>query len=232
MAIAGQALGQKIFEKDTIQTTGGPLVITFVGHGSLWFNFQSRNIYVDPVSQVADLTGFPKADAILITHDHGDHLDPEAIKKLSKEGTEVFITKLCQAKIPSGKVFGNGEFLIAAGVPVEVVPAYNIISMRGNGRPYHPKGDGNGYVFKFGQFLLYVAGDTELIPEMMKLTDISILFLPIAEPYTMPLNMAAETARQIKPKILYPYHFNNSNPDDLKKMLMDTDIDVRIRSMK
>jgi len=232
MVVPFSSYGQKVFERDTIQTTGGLLVITFIGHSSLMFNYQDRNIFIDPVSQVADFSGFPKADAILVTHDHGDHLDAETIKSLTKEGTEVFMTKLCQKKLPGGKVFGNGEFLIAAGVPVEVVAAYNIVSKRGNGIPYHPKGDGNGYVLKFGQFKVYVPGDTELIPEMSKLKDIDILFLPVAEPYTMPVGMAAEAARMINPKILYPYHFNNSNPDDLKRMLMDTSIEVRIRAMK
>lgn len=228
-----QAFGQKKFERDTIPTTGGNLVITFIGHGSLLFTFQERNIYVDPVGQMADFSTFPKADAILITHEHGDHLDPDAIQKLLKPGTEVFINELSKKKYPAGRVFANESFLIAAGVPVEVMPAYNIVGKRGNGWPYHPKGDGNGYILAFGKTRVYVAGDTEQIPEMAKkFKDIQIAFLPISEPFTMSVYYAAEVAKLLKPEIVYPYHMNQANPEELVTFLKGTGIQVRIRSLK
>jgi L-ascorbate metabolism protein UlaG (beta-lactamase superfamily) len=225
-------LGQKIYERDTIPTSNGNLIITFIGHSSLQFTYLDKNIYIDPVGQIADFSMFPKADAILITHEHGDHLDPAAIGKLQKPGTEVYLTALCQPKYPAGKICKNDSFIIAAGVPVEVVPAYNVISRRGNGLPYHPKGDGNGYILTFGQTRVYVAGDTEFTTDMAKIKNVNIAFLPVAEPYTMPVYMAVEAVKTLKPQIFYPYHLNNTVPDQIKAALMGTLIEVRIRSLK
>ncbi|MFH0761725.1 MAG: MBL fold metallo-hydrolase [Bacteroidota bacterium] len=232
--IAPNSFGQKkLYERDTIPTTGGNLVITFIGHASLLFTYQEKNIYIDPVNQMADFSTFPKADAILITHEHGDHLDPAAIQKLEKPGTELYLTELSKEKLPSGKAFANESFFIAAGVPVEVMPAYNIINKRGNGWPYHPKGDGNGYILAFGKTRVYVAGDTEQIPEMeKKFKDIQIVFLPISEPYTMSVYYAAEVAKLLKTAIVYPYHMNKANPDEFAELLKGTGIEVRIRSLK
>jgi L-ascorbate metabolism protein UlaG (beta-lactamase superfamily) len=228
----GIVAGQKTFETDTIETPSGNLVITFIGHSSLLFTYQDRVVYVDPVMQLADYTLLPKADAILVTHDHGDHFDPIAIEKISVPETQLFLTQLCFEKIEKGRVCPNGSFFIAAGVPVETIPAYNINSLRGNGKPYHPKGDGNGYVLSFGKTKVYIAGDTELTPEMADLKEIDIAFLPIGLPYTMEPRMAADIAQLLRIKILYPYHFNNSNPDEVLRALMGSTTEVRIRSMK
>ncbi len=227
-----QVNGQKIFESDTIPTTSGNLVITFFGHASLGFMYQDRYFYVDPVMQIADYSLLPKADVILVTHDHGDHLDPVAIEKLSKAATQIYLSQLCFDKIKKGQVESDKSFFIASGVPVETVAAYNITALRGNGMPYHPKDEGNGYVMTFGQTRIYVAGDTELTPEMSKLKNIEIAFLPIGLPYTMDPRMAIEVAKMLNLKIFYPYHFNNSNPDDVARALMGSPIEVRIRSLK
>jgi L-ascorbate metabolism protein UlaG (beta-lactamase superfamily) len=235
MMMIGSTMGagaQKVFETDTIPTSGGNLVITFIGHASLLFSYQDRNIYIDPVMQMADYSLFPKADVILVTHDHGDHLDPVAIEKISKPETGIFLTRLCFEKLNKGKVCQEGSFFIAAGIPVETVPAYNIYGLRGNGKPYHPKGEGNGYVLTFGQYKVYVAGDTELTPEMAKLKNIDIAFLPIGLPYTMEPAMAIQAAQTLKLKILYPYHFNNSNPEELVRAFVGTSTEVRVRPLK
>lgn len=226
------AQGQKVFERDTIKTTSGNLVITFIGHGSLLFNYQDKNIYIDPVLQVADYSSLPAADVILVTHDHGDHLDPAAIEKISKPETGIYLTQLCFNKLKKGKVCRNEEFFIAGGVPVEAIAAYNITGLRGNGIPYHPKGEGNGYIMNFGQVMVFVAGDTEFTPEMAKLKNIDIAFLPIGLPYTMSPGMAVDAAIKLKLKILYPYHFNNSNPEEVVRALVGSPIEVRVRSMK
>jgi L-ascorbate metabolism protein UlaG (beta-lactamase superfamily) len=230
--VTAGATAQKTFEADTVKTSSGNLVITFIGHGSLLFTFLDKNIYVDPVMQMADYSLMPKADAILVTHDHGDHLDPVAIEKLTKPETQLFLSKLCYDKLKKGRVCENESCFMACGIPVQTVPAYNIVALRGNGKPYHPKGEGNGYVFTFGQTKVYVAGDTELTPEMAKLKDIEIAFLPIGLPYTMEPRMAADAAKAMKLKILYPYHFNNSNPDDVARALIGTPVEVRVRSLK
>ncbi len=223
---------QKTFETDTIKSSSGNLEITFVGHASLVFKFQDKYFYIDPVMQMADYSAFPKADAILVTHDHGDHLDPVAIEKLTKPETQIFLSQLCFDNLKKGQICTNGSFFFACGVPVETTAAYNIYGLRGNGMPFHAKNEGNGYVLTFGSLKVYVAGDTELIPEMKKLKDIDIAFLPIGLPYTMQPSMAVEIAKMLKVKILYPYHFNNSNPNEVFKSLTGSPIDVRIRSMK
>jgi L-ascorbate metabolism protein UlaG (beta-lactamase superfamily) len=235
MMIIGQpigAMGQREFERDTIQTPGGNLVITLIGHGSLLFSYQDKNIYIDPVLQVADFSSLPKADAILVTHDHGDHFDQMAIVQISKPETEIFLTQLCFDKLKKGRVCPNESYFIAGGIPVETIAAYNIYGLRGNGKPYHPKGEGNGYVMTFGSLKVYVAGDTELTPEMAKLKNIDIAFLPIGLPYTMAPAMAVEAAKTLRLKILYPYHFNNSNPEDVVRALLGSPVEVRVRSLK
>jgi L-ascorbate metabolism protein UlaG (beta-lactamase superfamily) len=135
-------------------------------------------------------------------------------------------------KLKKGKVVNSESYFIAAGVPAESVAAYNIIGLRGNGKPFHEKGAGNGYVLTFGLIKLLIAGDTELTPEMTKLKNIDIAFLPIGLPYTMSPAMAVEAAQLLKLKILYPYHFNNSNPEEVVRALIGTTTEVRVRSLK
>jgi L-ascorbate metabolism protein UlaG (beta-lactamase superfamily) len=220
------------FEKDVFKTSQGDLTITFIKHGTLMLEFQGKVVHVDPVGQFADYAGLPKADLILITHEHGDHLDPNAIKTLTKPSTEIILTKACSAQVPSGKVVANGDKTTVGGISIEAVPAYNIANKRGN-MPYHPKGSGNGYVLTFGDKKVYIAGDTENIPEMANLKNIDVAFLPMNLPYTMSPEMVAGAARMFKPKILYPYHFGNTKTSELVDLLKnDTDIEVRIRSLE
>ncbi|KPK74566.1 MAG: metal-dependent hydrolase [Phycisphaerae bacterium SM23_30] len=221
------------FENDFIRTSAGNLMITFIGHGTLMFTFQGKIIHIDPVSSEADYTGMPKADMILITHEHGDHLDPKAIENIRKEGTRMVLTKVCADRVAGGTVMENGDVQTIEGLKIEAVPAYNIVHMRSAGNPYHPKGAGNGYVITFGDKRVYVAGDTENIPEMKKLEEIDIAFLPMNLPYTMAPEMAAEAARVLQPKILYPYHYGETDTSKLVELLKDTPgIEVRIRKMK
>ncbi|HIE27465.1 TPA: MBL fold metallo-hydrolase [Candidatus Poribacteria bacterium] len=223
----------KMFEEDIIKTSDGDLKITFIGHGTLMFTFGGKIIHIDPVSREADYTKMPKADLILITHEHGDHLDPNAIKTLRKEKTEIILTQICAKEVKGGIVMKNGDVKKVLGLKVEAVPAYNIVHKRDNGRPFHPKGDGNGYVITFGDKRVYVAGDTENTPEMKKLKDIDIAFLPMNLPYTMTPEMVADAAKAFKPKILYPYHFGDTDTSELVKLLQDEkEIEVRIRDMK
>lgn len=219
-------------QQDVIKTLGGDLTITFIGHGTLMFEYQDKVIHIDPWSRLTDYSKLPKADAILITHEHGDHLDPEAIKLIEKENTDIFLTKICYDAIKKGKILNNGDYTAVAGIPVEATAAYNRLARRGNGKPYHAKGDGNGYVLTFSDVRVYIAGDTEWIPEMQSLLNITIAFLPMNLPYTMEPQMVAHVAKQIKPKILYPYHFGESKTEDLVQLLMGSGIEVRIRSLK
>ncbi|OQX61181.1 MAG: metal-dependent hydrolase [Anaerolinea sp. 4484_236] len=221
---------QESFKKDIIPTSAGNLEITFLGHGSLLLNFKEKNIYVDPYSEVADYSKLPEADLILITHEHFDHLDTQALAHVRKEQTTVVLTKPCTSQVAGGIVMGNGDTKTVESLRIEAVPAYNIIHKREDGQPFHPQGVGNGYVVTFGDKRVYIAGDTENIPEMNDLEDIHIAFLPMNLPYTMTPQMVANAARSFRPRILYPYHYGSTDTSQLEELLKDEkDIDVRIR---
>lgn len=220
-------------EEDLIKTSAGELKITFVGHGSLYFTFNNQVIYIDPTGYLYDYSELPKADLILITHEHGDHCDNEAIKKIMKDNTVIYANKLCSEKINEGEVMANGDTKTFKDISITAVPAYNIEHKRENGQPFHPKGDGNGYVLQFGDTRVYVAGDTENIPEMSKLKDIDIAFLPMNLPYTMTPEMVADAVKMFDPKILYPYHFGDTDTKELIKLLKgNKKTEIRIRKMK
>ncbi len=224
---------KETYEKDIIKTEGGDLEITFIGHGTLMFAFDGKIIHVDPVSREADYSKMPKADLILITHEHGDHLDPRAIEKIRTDETKIVLTKACAEKIQGGIMMKNGDQKTVCGLNIQAVPAYNIVHMRSAGHPYHPKGVGNGYIITFGGKIVYVAGDTENTPEMKALKKIDIAFLPMNVPYTMTPEMVTDAAKAFKPKILYPYHFGNTMTDDLLKLMEGVEgVEVRIRDMK
>ena len=127
----------------------------------------------------------------------------------------------------------NGERLEVLGLVVEAVPAYNLVHERSAGVPYHVKGEGNGYVVGFAGSRVYVAGDTENTPEMKALQDLDVAFLPMNLPYTMTPEMVADAARALRPAVLYPYHYGDTDPERLLELLADVDdVEVRIRSMR
>jgi len=222
-----------MFETDAVKTSAGELKITFVGHGTLMFAFGDTIIHVDPVSREADYTKMPKADLILVTHEHGDHLDPAAIAAVRQEGTTILLTEKCAPTVSGGTVMRNGDVRKVGGLKIEAVPAYNIVHKRPSGEPFHPRGDGNGYVITFGDTRVYVAGDTENVPEMEQLKDIEVAFLPMNVPYTMTPEMVADAARAFRPKILYPYHFGDTDTSQLVRLLeAEKSIEVRIRRME
>ncbi|HUT28812.1 MAG TPA: MBL fold metallo-hydrolase [Sedimentisphaerales bacterium] len=224
---------ERKFEEDVIKTDANDLKITFIGHGTLMFTYSDMVVHVDPWSELADYSKMPKACLILITHEHRDHLDAEAIKILRQKQTSVVLTRACAEKVPGGIVMKNGDVKTIDGLTIEAVPAYNIVHKRPNGQPFHPSGAGNGYVVTFGKTRVYVTGDTENIPEMKKLKKIDIAFLPMNLPYTMTPEMAADAARAFEPKILYPYHYGQTDPNTLVNLLKDSkNIEVRIRKMQ
>jgi L-ascorbate metabolism protein UlaG (beta-lactamase superfamily) len=230
---AGVVHGQDKFPTDTVKTAAGDLQITFIGHGTLMFTFGGKVVQVDPVGQYADYAKLPKADLILITHEHRDHLDPQALALLTKPGTVTVLPQAAAAQAPGGLVMKNGEVKTVAGLSIEAVPAYNLVHKRDSGEPFHPKGRGNGYVITFGDKKVYVAGDTENTPEMKALAGIDIAFLPMNLPYTMTPEMVADAARAFKPRILYPYHFGKTDTAKLVALLKDQpEIEVRLRPME
>ncbi len=201
------------------------IAIHTVGHGSLMFEFEDMIIHIDPSSSEADYTQLPDADLIFITHGHGDHYDLAALEEIKKDSTIM----VCNQQVKdyntytdTAIVMSNGDSMVVDGIPVKAVPAYN------PEKAYHPKGVGNGYVLTLGEKNVYIAGDTENIPEMDNLGRIDIAFLPMNEPFTMIPGQAADAAIRINPDILYIYHFG---PDtaQLRSLLSDYEnIEVRI----
>jgi L-ascorbate metabolism protein UlaG (beta-lactamase superfamily) len=229
---AAPALAQDQYEKDTIETSAGDLEITFIEHGTLMFLFGETVIHIDPWSRLADYSKFPKADVILFTHHHGDHLDPVALKQVRTESTIVILTELCAKHIEHGIIMKNGDKHNISGIEILAVPAYNLVHKRESGEYYHPKGEGNGYVLTFGDTRVYVAGDTENTPEMKTLENIDYAFLPMNVPYTMTPEMVADAINAFKPTVLYPYHYGNTDVSKLIELLKDNhDTEVRIRKM-
>jgi L-ascorbate metabolism protein UlaG (beta-lactamase superfamily) len=218
-------ISQLGFEVDTIKTKAGDLKITFIGHATLMFDFAGKIIHVDPVSREADYSKLPKADLILVTHEHGDHLDAKAINLLKKDATQVVLTKTCAQQVSGGTVMQNGDTKTIGDLKIEAVPAYNLE------KAFHPRGQGNGYVITFGDKRVYIGGDTENIPEMKNLKDIYIAFLPMNLPYTMTPEMVADAAKVFKPKILYPYHYGQTDTSKIVDLLKDSGIKVLIRKM-
>ncbi|NTV13654.1 MAG: MBL fold metallo-hydrolase [Desulfobulbaceae bacterium] len=224
---------QALYEKDVLDSATGDLVATFLGHGSLMLEFNREVIQIDPWGQAADYAFLPKADLVLITHDHPDHLDKVALNKTRQPASIVIISESCRQDVPDGQVMKNGEARMVAGIGIKALPAYNLLNKRGNGEPYHPKGVGNGYLLTFNKTRVYIAGDTENIPEMADLKDIDYAFLPMNLPYTMTPEMVAAAVRTFKPKVLYPYHYGDTDPAKLVELLKDLPgVEVRIRRMK
>ncbi len=233
LIIIGFSMQMKAAERDIIKTSEGDLTITFLGHGTLMMEFNGKVIHIDPVGMFGYYPDLPKADLVLVTHEHGDHLDLTALGMVKKESTEVVLTEKCAETYNGGTVMKNGDSGVFAGIKVDAVPAYNIKHVRSEGNPYHAKGVGNGYVLHFGNNQVYVAGDTENIPEMADLKDIDVAFLPMNLPYTMTPEMVAEATKMFHPKILYPYHYGDTDTTKLIELMKSQpETEVRIRDLK
>lgn len=214
---------------DTIATSKGDLKITPLKHASVLFEFGGHVIYVDPAMD-APIEGLPKADFVFITHVHPDHMDPALVDKLRKPSTLVVAPQTVADKMSGVTVLANGAKKSFGDFEVEAVPMYNLQRGPAPGKLYHPKGDGDGFVFTFGDKRVYTSGDTECTPEMKALENIDVAFVCMNLPYTMPPKEAAECVNAFAPKILYPYHYRNSNLDELKADVTKPGIEIRLRN--
>ena len=220
-------------ETDTIKTSKGDLVVSFLGHSSLMMSWNGKIIHSDPVSSEADYAKLPKADILLISHDHYDHLDLKAVDHIRTAATKIVGNPDVAKQVRGTIVMKNGDTQTVDGLKIEAVPAYNLKHMSEPGKPFHPKGVGNGYVATIGDQRIYLAGDTENIPEMKELKNIDIAFLPMNLPYTMTPEMVADAAKMFLPKVLYPYHQGETDTAKIVALLKnEKGIEVRIRKMK
>ena len=214
---------------DTISAQGGDIEITPITHGSVQVEVGGLAIDLDPWTR-GDYSQAPLADLILVTDIHGDHLDTEMIGKLSQEKTTLIVPAAAAGQVEGETVMANGEKVEIAGVLIEAVPMYNLKRGPEEGKLYHDKGRGNGYILTLGGKRVYFAGDTACTADMKALKDIDVAFVPMNLPYTMPPAEAAECVRAFAPKIVYPYHYRGSDLDEFTSALEDKpEIEVRIR---
>ena len=213
---------------EEFSTAAGSVRITPVRHASLMIQAGGKVIHVDPWSQ-GNYDGLPQADLILLTDIHGDHLDAPLIKKLSKTGTVIIAPEAVAKTVPEAKVLSNGGSTTWESWKIDAVPMYNLKRGPSEGKFYHDKGRGNGYVLTYGATRFYIAGDTEGTPEMRALKNIDVAFVPMNLPYTMTPEEAADAVRAFHPKIVYPYHYRGSNIKEFAKALDGSGIDVRLR---
>ena len=225
------ACGQPPYEVDEFTTASGKTVkFHALMHACIRIQYDGKEIQIDPVSKLGNRTvnyaTMPKADYIFVTHEHGDHYDAGALKLLSGDKTQLVMNKRCADMYGSGKVMVNGDKLQLGDIAVEAVAAYNSTPGR---EQFHPKGRDNGYILTIDGLRIYIAGDTEDIPEMSTVKDIDIAFLPCNQPFTMTPEQLIRAAKVIKPRVLFPYHYGQTDLSGVPAALKGTGIDVRIR---
>jgi len=209
----------KTIETDSFHAKSGePITVHFIQHASLYFTFNGMTIYADPVNyEGVDYKTLPKADVILITHEHYDHLDKNAIADIATPNTKIICNGTVYQALGKGVMLENGDdfsFTVSLfgakniDVSIETVPAYNTTEGRDI---YHPKGRDNGYILTLGGTRIYIPGDCEDMPEMSGFKNIDVAFFPINQPYTMTVEQAVRAAKIIKPAILYPIHYSDTD---------------------
>lgn len=212
-------------QTDTYETSAGNVDITLVGHSSLIIGFDGKIIHVDPYGKAGNYSDLPKADLVLITHEHSDHFDPQAMEQIIRTDTEIITSQTVADRYDQADMYmENGDVYGWENIQIQAVPAYNIKHKRENGEHYHPKGKGNGYVLTFGDFVLYIAGDTEPIPDMDELEDIDVAFIPERFPFAPNSDDFFRIAKKIRAKVIYPYHSAQIDKEGIQRQLPHIEI--------
>ena len=221
-------------KEDTFETPGGKkVVIHHIKHASVYIEYDGKHIYVDPVSEMepkTDFSRYPKAAILLVTHEHFDHFDAKALTTLTAEQTALYTNHAVYGMYNHGTAMKNGDSIVVSkDIKLWAVPAYNTTEGR---EKFHPKGRDNGYILELDGLRIYLAGDTEDIPEMASVKNIDIAFLPCNQPYTMTVDQLVSAAKTIKPRVLFPYHYSNTPVSECVQKLKGSGIDVRIMDYK
>jgi L-ascorbate metabolism protein UlaG (beta-lactamase superfamily) len=177
--------------------------IHWLGHDSFRIEGDGLVIYIDPWK----LEGGPKADLVLITHDHRDHCSPTDVAQVWKEDTVIVTVAAAAAKLTGQiEVVKPGDELTVKDIPIKAVPAYNVNKFRSPGVPFHPKESGYvGFILTVEGRRIYHAGDTDFILEMRSI-DVDIALLPVSGTYVMTADEAVEAVTAIKPQVAIPMH--------------------------
>lgn len=225
---------------DRISTDDGDLVVHPIHHGTFVMQWDGRTIYVDPAprpgqegSAAAAFNGLPAPDIILITDIHSDHYHVPTLMDVRRPGVAVVGPQAVVELLPSNPLRANayrlshGRTIEVEGIEIEAIPMYNLTEGR---LEYHERGRGNGYVLTMGGARVYIAGDTEDIPEMRELGDINLAFIPMNLPYTMSPEQAADAVRDFRPRIVFPYHYGESDVSEFVRLVGDdAGVEVRLR---
>jgi len=217
-----------LFISKVFSQTENPDKIKFIPihHGTFVIETSGPVIYVDPVGDLKLFEKFPSPDIILITHTHGDHLDTNVVNYLKTKETTIIEPKSVYDILGDGRVLNNGENTVVKNVEIEAIPMYNTTKDR---LERHPKGKGNGYVITADGKRIYISGDTEDIKEMRELKNIDYAFVCMLIPYTMSVEQAASAVLEFKPKVVYPYHYRDSDVEKFKELVsVNKDIEVRL----
>src|SRR5262245_3126072 len=220
-------LAQPVRPVQEFSTSKGIVKITPITHASLMIEGGGKIIHVDPYSQ-GNYDGVPAADLVLITDIHGDHMDPKALPKVQKAGTVIYAPAAVAKTITTAAVINNGESKTVGDWTIEAIPMYNLKRGPSEGKLFHDKGRGNGYVLSYGGKRFYFSGDTEGTPEMKALKNIDVAFVCMYLPYTMPPDEAADAVRAFKPKVVYPYHYRGSDLKVFETGLAGSGVQVRL----
>ena len=214
---------------DHIATEQGDLVIHPVNHASFVMQWNGKTIYVDPVGGAEPYINLPRPDLILVTDIHGDHFNADTLYRMG--GAPIVAPRAVYERSPENMtgmfttVMDNGDSATLQGIGIEAMPMYNISEER---LQFHTRGRGNGYVLALGGKRVYIAGDTEAIPEMLALENIDVAFIPMNLPYTMTVEQAADAVRNFRPAIVYPYHYRGSDVEEFRRRVGDRS-EVRLR---
>jgi len=215
---------------DSYDSDSGKITISPIAHASFVMTVPGLVIYADPVGGAAAFEGHPPADLILVTHEHGDHFEPDTLTALAGEQTRLITNPSVFDKLPDAlkakaTSIGNGENTTVGEIGIEAIPAYNTTQDR---LQYHPKGRDNGYILSVDGRRVYIAGDTEDIPEMRALTGIDIAFVPMNLPYTMDVDQAASAVAEFAPKVVYPYHYRGSDPEAFATKVAEAGGEIKV----
>jgi len=218
-------------ESHSYDTDSGQVTIHPISHASFVMETPAGTIYNDPVGEASAYADLPPPDLILITHEHGDHYNADTLNALVGDTTQLVTNPAVFAMLPEGlkaraTEMANGDSETVLGVEIQAVPAYNTTEDR---LQYHPEGRDNGYVLTIDGLRIYIAGDTEDIPEMRALSDIDVAFVPFNLPYTMDEAQAASAVAEFAPSFVYPYHYRESDPEKFASLLAEENGEVEVK---
>ena len=223
---AQEVSGTNILTGDHLLTEAGEVVFHPINHASFVIGWNGKTIYNDPVGGAAPFQGLPRADLVLVSHTHGDHFNPNTLDAVKGSNTVIVAPQAVFNGLSATLkaltiVLTNGATTNIMGLTIDAVPAYNL---------NHPIGSGNGYVLTIGGKRIYMSGDTGDIPEMRALQNIDVAFVCMNLPFTMSVDQASDVVRAFRPKVVYPYHYSQSNVNSFKQRVgTDLGIEVRLR---